>query len=67
MDEYGKQALRRAGADDEIIDTIDGYMDFARLGEDSMVEDGVRRTEFGLVRRLSKPFPPEPEIGQMMM
>ena len=67
MDEYGKQALRRAGADDEIIDTIDGYMDFARLGEDSMVEDGVRRTEFGLVRRLSKPFPPEPEIGQAMM
>lgn len=46
MDEYGKQVLRRAGADDEIIDTIDGYMDFARLGEDSMEEDGVRRTEF---------------------
>ena len=67
MDEYGKQVLRRAGADDEIIDTIDGYMDFSQLGEDSMVEDGVRRTEFGLVRRLSKPFPPEPEIGQTMM
>ena len=29
MDEYGKQVLRRAGADDEIIDTMDGYMDFA--------------------------------------
>ena len=67
MDEYGKQVLRRAGADDEVIDTIDGYMDFSQLGEDSMAEDGVRRTEFGLVRRLSKPFPPEPEIGQAMM
>ena len=67
MDEYGKQVLRRAGADDEIIDTIDGYMDFSQLGEDSMEEDGVRRTEFGLVRRLSKPFPPDPEIGQTMM
>ena len=65
--EYGKQVLRRLGADDEVMDTIDGYMDFARLGEDSMVEDHVRRTEFGLVRRLSKPFPPEPEIGQTMM
>ena len=67
MDEYGKQVLRRTGADDEVIDTIDGYMDFSRLGEDSMAEDGVRRTEFGLARRLSKPFPPAPEIGQAMM
>ena len=67
MDEYGKQVLRRVGADDEVIDTIDGYMDFAQLGRDFMEEDGVRRTEFGLVRRLSKPFPPAPEIGQAMM
>lgn len=65
-EEYGKQVLRRAGADDEIIDTIDGYMDFAQLGTDSLAEDGVRRTEFGLVRRLSEPFPPQ-EIGQTMM
>ena len=67
MDEYGKQVLRRIGADDEIIDTIDGYMNFTQLGEDSLEEDGVRRTEFGLVRRLSQPFPPGPEIGQSMM
>ena len=67
MDEYGKQVLCRAGADNEVIDTIDGYMDFAQLGRDSMEEDGVRRTEFGLVRRLSNPFPPEPEIGQSML
>ena len=67
MEEYGKQVLRRAGADDEVIDTIDGYMDFAQLGTDSLAEDGVRRTEFGLVRRLSNPFPSEPEIGQTMM
>lgn len=66
MDEYGKQVLRRIGADGEIIDTIDGYMDLAQLGKDSVVEDGVRRTEFGLVRRLSAPFPTQ-EIGQTMM
>ena len=66
MDEYGKQVLRRAGADDEVIDTIDGYMDFAQLGTDSLAEDGVRRTEFGLVRRLSEPFPSQ-EFGQTMM
>ena len=67
MDEYGKQVLRRAGADDEILDTIDGFMDFAGLGEASLVEDGVRRTEFGLVRRVSAPFPPEQEVGMQMM
>ena len=66
-EEYGKQVLRRIGADDEIINTIDGYMDFAQLGSDSLAEDGVRRTEFGLVRRLNNPFPPEPELGQTML
>lgn len=64
-EEYGKQVLRRAGADDEVIDTIDGYMDFAQLGSDSLAADGVRRTEFGLVRRLSEPFPTQ-ELGQTM-
>jgi len=49
-----------------MIHTVDGYMDFALLGEHAMQEDGTRRTEFGLVRRLSEPFP-EPEQGQQMM
>lgn len=57
--EYGQSVLRRIGADDELIDTIDGYMDFEKFGEDSMVEDGVRQTEFGLIRRCSCPFPEE--------
>ena len=55
-DEYGRMALRRIGADDEIIDTIEGYMDFTKLGEDSMWEDGIRQTEFGFVRKLIEPF-----------
>lgn len=63
--EYGKEVLRRTGADDEILDTIDGYMDFERFGEDSMVEDGVRQTEFGLIRRNSRPFPEEAQGQQM--
>lgn len=67
MDEYGRQVLRRIGADDEVLDTIDGFMDFAGLGEVSMKEDGVRRTEFGLVRRLSAPFPPQQEPGMQML
>lgn len=54
--EYGQSVLRRIGADDEVINTIDGYMDFERFGEAMMDEDGVRQTEFGLVRRLSEPL-----------
>ena len=57
--EYGQAVLRRIGADDELIDTIDGYMDFEKLGEDTMAEEGVRRTEFGLIRRCSSPFAEE--------
>lgn len=62
--EYGQTALRRIGADDELIDAIDGYMDFERFGEAMMDEDGVRQTEFGLVRRLSEPFPSQQQ-GQI--
>ena len=64
--EYGEQVLRRIGADDELIETIDGFMDFEGLGEISMEQDGVRRTDFGLIRRLSEPFP-EPQMGQQML
>ena len=63
--EYGEQVLRRMGVGDEIIDALDGYMDFEKFGEDSMVEDGVRRTEFGLIRRRSQPFPEEAQGQQM--
>ena len=60
--------LRRIGADDELLETIDGYTDFEQLGRAMMEEDGVRRTEFGLVRRPSEPFPAEkqeqsPQMG----
>ena len=63
--EYGEQVLRRMGAGDEVIDAINGYMDFEQFGEDSMIEDGVRRTEFGLIRRCSQPFPEEAQGQQM--
>lgn len=63
--EYGKSVLERIGADEEIINEIDGYMDFEKFGEDSMVEDGVRQTEFGLIRRCSSPFSTEEQSQQM--
>lgn len=64
--EYGRQALRRMGASDEVLEAIEGCTDFDRLGSEMMEEDGVRQTGFGLVRRLGKPFPPAPEQGQQM-
>ena len=63
--EYGQTVLRRHGADDELLEAMDGYMDFEKLGEDAMVEDGVRQTEFGLIRRCSYPFPEETQTMQM--
>ncbi|NBI11011.1 hypothetical protein D1641_13470 [Colidextribacter sp. OB.20] len=65
--EYSRQALRRMGANDEVLEAIEGHTDFDLLGSEMMEEDGVRQTGFGLARRLSKPFPPAPEIGQAMM
>jgi len=65
--EYGRDALRRVGANDELLDAIEGYTDLDRLGRDMMEEDGVRQTGCGLVRRLSAPFPPAQKLGQTMM
>ena len=64
--EYGRHNLHLDGAGDEILDMLNGYTDFEQLGRDIMKEECVRRTEFGLVRRLSEPFPPEQQIGQTM-
>ncbi len=64
--EYGRAALERLGADLELLDAIDEYMDYDSFGRDAMREDGVRDTQYGLVKRLSEPFP-EPEQGQTMM
>ena len=40
-------------------------MDFEKLGEDTMAEEGVRRTEFGLIRRCSSPFAEETQAMEM--
>ena len=55
-EEYGKQVLMRIGADEELIAALDGFANFDELGSFFMQEDGVRTTNFGLIRRLSEPF-----------
>lgn len=63
--EYGREALRKAGADDEVLEILDGFTDFDALGRAEMEADGVRETSYGLVKRLSSPFS-HPEIGPTM-
>lgn len=57
IEEYGRQALRRYETPDEIIEAINGYMDFETFGVDAISDDGVRRTEYGSIRRCSSPLP----------
>ena len=65
--EYGREALRRAGADDEVLEMLDGFTDFDALGRAEMEQDGVRESSFGSVRRLSAPWPrQEPDMGPVM-
>ena len=64
---YGQQRLQETpGLDDEAIYELDGYMDFEQYGRDRMKNDGVTKTEFGLLRRSDPPFP-EQRQGQRMM
>lgn len=63
--EYCQSVLRRHGADEELIEALEGYMDFEKFGSDAMEEDGVRGTEFGLIRRCSQPFEEETQSMQM--
>lgn len=65
-EEYGREALRNAGAGDEILDMLDGFTDFDALGRFEMEQDGVRETGYGQIKRLSSPFPRQAEQGQTM-
>ena len=56
-EEYGREALRHAGAGDVILDMLDGFTDFDTLGRFEMEQDGVLDTGYGQIKRLSSPFP----------
>ena len=45
----------RIGADEELIAALDGFANFDELGSFFMQEDGVRTTNFGLIRSHSEP------------
>ncbi len=64
--EYGRKALRYAGAGDEILEMLDGFTDFDALGRFEMEQDGVKDTSYGPIKRLSSPFLQQAEQGQTM-
>ncbi len=47
---YGREALRRAGATDEVFELLDGFLDYERLGQARMEADGVCPTSYGMIR-----------------
>lgn len=59
---YGEHVLYDSGRDEddfEFKDEVRDFINFEEYGEYRMQEDGVRNTEYGLLRRISEPFPPE--------
>ncbi len=58
-EEYGKLVLKRLGANRDVMKLLEDHTDFSGIGDIYMEEDGVRRTEFGLIRKCSEPFPEE--------
>ena len=51
LEEYGRDAPRFMGAPKQVIDSIEGYMDLEDFGRVMMIEDDVRQTQYGLIRK----------------
>ena len=52
-EEYGRKALLKLTGDQEVVDTVDGFIDWGEFGEQMMAEDGIVSTEYGMIRRVS--------------
>ena len=66
LEEYGRDALRRMGTPQCAIDSIEGYMDLEDFGRVMMVEDDVRQTQYGLIRKdWGDSFPRPKQIMEM--
>ena len=65
--EYGRTVPQRSGSSEKLLEAMEGCMDFERLGEDAMAAEGVRQTEFGLLRRLNGSFSEQSQGEDMKM
>ena len=56
-EEYGKQTLLKLTGDQEVVDTVDGFIDWGEFGAPMMQEDGIVLTEYGMIHRVNEPTP----------
>ena len=54
-EDYGKQALLKLTGDQEVVDTVEGFLDWGEFGEQMMQEDCIVQTEYGMIRRVDAP------------
>ena len=64
-EDYGKEALLRLCGDQEIVDTIDGFINWQEFGEYMMEQDGFVYAEFGYIREKECPQP-SMDMGMQM-
>ena len=64
-EDYGKTALYQLCEDQEVIDTIDGFIDWQEFGGYMMEQDGFVFAEFGFIRQ-KEPLQPEQSQGMQM-
>ena len=59
------QRVRVDVAEEDMSESIEGYVELEKRGEEAMGEDGVRRTELCLIRRCSSPCAEETQAMEM--
>ena len=56
-EDYGKEALLRLCGNQEVVDTIDGFIDWQEFGLYMMEQDGFVYAEYGFIREKECPQP----------
>ena len=64
-EDYGKLVLLDLCGDEEVLDTLDGFIDWQGFGHCMMEQDGVVSTQYGAIRRV-EPEQPEQEAGMQL-
>ena len=64
-EDYGKAALLELCGDEEVLDVLDGFIDWQNFGLYMMEQDGVVFTQYGAIRRV-EPEQPMQDAGMQM-
>ncbi len=64
-EDYGKAVLLELCGDEEILDMLDGFLDWQNFGLYMMEQDGVISTQYGAIRKV-EPEQSEQEAGMQL-